>query len=127
VLAQQRHRNTASQIETPRSHRFAKLPPPQLASWPSPQKGARMADADAPSAEPDPRSKLMHEVAEQMDAIEADFGDGYQIGRVITVVEVVRPDENVEIRVRAGQLPWVTLGMLDWAKKSLEAAIGGQA
>lgn len=86
-----------------------------------------MADAQGPSEEPDPRSKLMHEVAEQMDAIEADFGDGYQIGRVITVVEVVRPDNNVEIRLRAGQLPWVTLGMLDWAKKSLEAAIGGQA
>lgn len=106
---------------------MARLPPPRWHHGLPLQKGARMANADAPSAEPDPRSKLMHEVAEQMDAIEADFGDGYQIGRVITVVEVVRPDENVEIRVRAGQLPWVTLGMLDWAKKSLEAAIGGQA
>ena len=72
--------------------------------------------------EPDPRARLMHEVAEQMDAIEADFGDGYQIGRVITIVEVIQPDGNVGIRVRAGQLPWVTIGMLDWAKKSLEAA-----
>ncbi len=72
--------------------------------------------------EPDPRARLMHEVAEQMDAIETDFGDSYQIGRVITIVEVVRPDNNVELRLRAGQYPWVAIGMLDWAKKSLEAA-----
>lgn len=74
---------------------------------------------------PDPRARLMHEVAEQMDAIETDFGDGYQIGRVITIVEVVRPDGNVEIRIRAGQYPWVAIGMLDWAKKSVEAAAMG--
>ena len=73
----------------------------------------------------DPRTRLMREVAEQMDAIEADFGDGYQIGRVITIVEVIQPDGNVGIRIRAGQLPWVTLGMLEWAKKSLEASITG--
>src|SRR5690242_14321796 len=46
---------------------------------------------------PDPRARLMHEVAEQMDAIEADFGDGYQIGRVITIVEITGPDGNVEL------------------------------
>jgi hypothetical protein len=76
-------------------------------------------------ARPEPRAKLMQEVAEQMDAIETDFGDGYQIGRVITVVEVIRPDQITEIRIRAGQLPWVTLGMLDWAKKHVEAAVRG--
>ncbi|HEY2282431.1 MAG TPA: hypothetical protein VGH60_02645 [Solirubrobacteraceae bacterium] len=64
----------------------------------------------------------MQEVADQMDAIEADFGDGFAIGRVITVVEVTGPDGNVGIRVRAGQYPWVSLGMLDWAKKSIEEA-----
>jgi hypothetical protein len=64
----------------------------------------------------------MQEVAEQMDAIETDFGDDYQIGRVVTVVEVIRPDGEVGLRVRAGQYPWVSLGMLDWAKKSIEAA-----
>jgi hypothetical protein len=67
----------------------------------------------------------MHEVAEQMDAIEADFGDGYEIGRVITIVEVKRSDEVVEIRIRAGQYPWVALGMLEWAKKSVEASLTG--
>lgn len=80
---------------------------------------------DDQPAEPDPRARLMHEVAEQMDAIEADFGDSYQIGRVITIVEVMRPDGNVELRLRAGQYPWVAIGMLDWAKKSLEAAARG--
>jgi hypothetical protein len=89
-----------------------------------------MADTEhgpepASGEEPDPRARLMHEVAEQMDAIESDFGDGYQIGRVITIVEVLRSDGNVEIRVRAGQYPWVALGMLDWAKKSIEAAAMG--
>jgi hypothetical protein len=78
---------------------------------------------EIPEPEPDPRARLMHEVAEQMDAIDADYPDGFTIGRVITVVEVYGPDGRVDIRVRAGQLPWVSLGMLDWAKKSLETAI----
>ena len=76
------------------------------------------------TAESDPRAKLMQEVAEQMDAIETDFGDNYQIGRVITVVEVIGPGGNITLRVRAGQLPWVSIGMLDWAKKSVEADSG---
>jgi hypothetical protein len=80
-------------------------------------------DATAPGA--DGRSRLMQEVAEQMDAIEADFGHDFEIGRVITVVEVTTPDGTVNIRVRAGQYPWVTLGMLDWAKKIVEAQMAG--
>jgi len=74
--------------------------------------------------EPNPRARLMHEVAEQMDAIEAAYPEGFTIGRVITVVEVFGPDDSVDVRVRAGQFPWVSLGMLDWAKKSVEAAAG---
>jgi hypothetical protein len=80
-------------------------------------------DATAPGA--DGRSRLMQEVAEQMDAIEADFGSNFEIGRVITVVEVIRPDGEITVRVRAGQYPWVALGMLDWAKKSIESTVGG--
>jgi hypothetical protein len=82
-------------------------------------------DVGAAGAQPDPRAKLMHEVAEQMDAIETDFGDNYEIGRVITIVEVIQPNGEVGVRIRAGQYPWVTLGMLDWAKKSVEAAARG--
>ncbi len=73
---------------------------------------------DAPSH--DPRAKLMQEVAEQMDAIETDFGDSYEIGRVITIVEVKGPDGNVGLRVRAGMYPWVAMGMLEAAKKIIE-------
>lgn len=82
-------------------------------------------EPDAHGAQPDPRARLMQEVAEEMDQIEADFGDDYQIGRVITVVEVVRPNGEVNLRVRAGQLPWVTLGMLRFAEKVLESQITG--
>jgi hypothetical protein len=68
---------------------------------------------------PDPRGKLMQEVAQQMDAIEADFGEDFRIGRVITIVEVQRPTEagqaQVDLRVRANMFPWVALGMLQAA------------
>jgi hypothetical protein len=76
--------------------------------------------------QPNPRAKLMQEVADEMDNIEAEFGDNFQIGRVITVVEVLTPGpdadggDNVGLRVRAGQYPWVALGMLDAAKKIVE-------
>jgi hypothetical protein len=81
-------------------------------------------DATAPGA--DGRTRLMQEVAEQMDAIETDFGRDFEIGRVITVVEVKRSNGEVGLRVRAGQYPWVAIGMLEWAKKSLEAATGSE-
>ncbi|HTW43684.1 MAG TPA: hypothetical protein VMD79_15360 [Solirubrobacteraceae bacterium] len=74
--------------------------------------------------QPDPRTKLMQEVADEMDAIETDFGDAYQIGRVITIVEVIRPNGDVGLRVRAGQYPWVALGMLRFAEKVIEGQIG---
>ena len=84
------------------------------------------AENDQPGDPPshDPRAKLMQEVAEQMDAIETDFGDNYEIGRVITIVEVKGPDGNVGLRVRAGMFPWVALGMLHAAQKIIEA--GGE-
>jgi hypothetical protein len=73
------------------------------------------------------RARLMEEVAEEMDAIDAEFGEDYQIGRVITIVEILRPgddgQEGVGLRVRAGQYPWVALGMLDTAKKIVEAQL----
>ena len=68
---------------------------------------------------PDPRARLMEEVAEQMDAIEGDFGDDYQIGAVVTVVEVLRPG-GAGIRVRCNTAPWVGVGMLRMAEKILE-------
>ncbi len=67
----------------------------------------------------------MQEVAEEMDGIEADFGDDYQIGRVILVAEVIRPDGEVGLRVRAGQMPWVAVGMLRAAQKIIERQMTG--
>jgi hypothetical protein len=85
---------------------------------------ASAGGSEAPGGQPDPRAKLMQEVADEMDAIETEFGDSYQIGRVITIVEILRPGaegEGVGLRVRAGQYPWVALGILEAAKKIVEA------
>ena len=84
-------------------------------------------DEGAAHEEPpaDPRARLMQEVAEEMDGIETEFGEDYEIGRVITIVEVLRPGEQVGLRVRAGQYPWVTLGMLHAAVKVVEAQLAG--
>ena len=85
---------------------------------------ASAGGSGAPGGQPDPRAKLMQEVADEMDAIETEFGDSYQIGRVITIVEILRPGaegEGVGLRVRAGQYPWVALGILEAAKKIVEA------
>jgi hypothetical protein len=71
----------------------------------------------------DPRSRLGEEVAAQMDAIESDFGDDYEIGNVVTVVEVITPD-GTGIRVRCNHQPWVGLGMLRLAERVLEAQAG---
>jgi hypothetical protein len=91
--------------------------------------GGAMADADnghdhlGREGERDSRAKLGEEVAAQMDAIEADFGDEYEIGNVVTIVEVIRP-EGAAIRVRCSQQPWVGIGMLRVAEKALEAQGG---
>jgi hypothetical protein len=86
---------------------------------------ADAGDQEEPGAEANPRARLMQEVAEQMDAIETEFGDAYKIGRVITIVEVIKPDGDVELRLRAGQFPWVALGMLRFAQMVVESQIGG--
>lgn len=84
-----------------------------------------MADAGAGDVggeemAPDPRAKLMEEVAAQMDAIETQFGDEYEIGAVVTIVEVRRSDA-AEIRVRCNAPAWVGLGMLRAAEKVIDA------
>ncbi|HEY3830524.1 MAG TPA: hypothetical protein VGL57_15120 [Solirubrobacteraceae bacterium] len=76
-------------------------------------------EAGSNEVEPEPRAKLGEEVAAQMDAIEADFGDDYKIGNIVTVVEVIRP-EGASLRVRCNQQPWIGVGMLRLAERSLE-------
>jgi hypothetical protein len=80
--------------------------------------------ADIDDRRPDPRARLGEEVAAQLDAIEADFGDSYEIGGVVTVVEIVRP-EGASIRVRCNQQPWIGVGMLRLAERVLEAQAAG--
>ncbi len=80
-------------------------------------------DIERDDAEPDPRAKLGQEVAAQMEAIEDDFGDDYEIGAVVTIVEVIRP-EGPGVRVRCNAPPWVGLGMLRIAEKALEGHEG---
>ncbi|HEV3048110.1 MAG TPA: hypothetical protein VGY13_12210 [Solirubrobacteraceae bacterium] len=84
-----------------------------------------MADpADEPHREEtDPRARLMEAVADQMDAIEADFGDQYEIGSLVTIVEVKRPDGASVVRVRSNAVPWIGIGMLRVAEKVLEAQL----
>jgi hypothetical protein len=92
-------------------------------------EGMTMASADdeeaGHEAGSDPRAKLMEEVAAQMDAIETDFGDSYEIGALVTIVEVRKPDGSAGIRVRCNAPPWVGLGMLQVAEKALEAQGAG--
>jgi hypothetical protein len=66
----------------------------------------------------------MQEVAEEMDGIEAEFGEDFEIGRVITIVEVKRGDD-VGLRVRAGQYPWVSMGMLYASLEILKLQMAG--
>lgn len=84
---------------------------------------AASENPETSQTEPDPRARLMHEVAEQMDAIESDFPNGFQIGRVITVVEVGPLAGPPSIRVRANMLPWVAMGMLKIAERFMEASM----
>jgi len=67
----------------------------------------------------DPRARLMQEVAAQMDAIEADFGDNYEIGNVVIIVEVQSP-AGAAVRVRSNAPPWVGIGMLRTTEKILD-------
>lgn len=67
----------------------------------------------------------MQEVADEMDGIERDFGDDYRIGRVILVAEVIRPNDEIGLRIRAGQVPWVAIGMLRAAQRMIEMKMLG--
>lgn len=86
--------------------------------------GAEDEDGGHEEMAADPRARLMQEVADQMDAIESDFGDDYQIGNVVTIVEILRPDGNFGVRVRSNAQPWVGLGLLRFAEKALETQGG---
>ena len=62
------------------------------------------------------RTKLMREVLEQMSAIEADFGQDFEILNVITVLRIKSGDE-ISMRLRnADTPPLEAIGLLEVAK-----------
>ena len=69
-----------------------------------------------------PRTKLMQEVAAQMDAIEEDFGDDFEIVSTVTIVALIRPDGTGGIRVRNSDMsPLEAVGFLSLAQDVLKA------
>jgi len=58
------------------------------------------------------QSKVGRVVAEQMEAIENDYGEDCEIGDVCTIVEVVGPHGS-HVRVRSSDMrPHITIGLL---------------
>jgi hypothetical protein len=71
------------------------------------------------------RTKLLQQVAAQMDAIEADFGDAFEIVSAVTVVVVKRPDDELGIRVRNVDMsPLEAVGVLSVAQDILKSQAG---
>jgi len=68
------------------------------------------------------QSKLGQLIQEQMQEIEndPDIPENAQIGRVVSIVEIVGPKgqegEFTNIRVRANARPYVAIGLLEVAK-----------
>lgn len=68
------------------------------------------------------QSPLGQHIQELMEEIEgdSDIPDNAQIGRIVTIVEVVGPqgreDEFTHVRVRANARPYVAIGLLEIAK-----------
>lgn len=68
------------------------------------------------------QSPLGQHIQEQMQEIENDpeIPDDAQIGRVLTIVEIIGPkgkeDEYTNVRVRANARPYVAVGLLEMAK-----------
>lgn len=73
------------------------------------------------------QSKVGTHIAEQMEAIEADYGDRdgqWEIGDICTIVEVRGPD-GAEVRMRSSaSSPHATLGLLKFAELFAIANLG---
>jgi hypothetical protein len=68
-------------------------------------------------------SKIGQHIAEQMEALEKDFGEDAEIGEICTVVEVRVPQGEdafeSQVRVRYTGHPFTAMGMLEMAHKSM--------
>src|SRR5215203_535204 len=73
------------------------------------------------------QSKVGRVVAEQMEAIENDYGDDCEIGDVCTIVEVVGPHGS-HVRVRSSDMrPHSGLGLIRMAEQAMLGNLGGTA
>ena len=71
------------------------------------------------------QSKIGKVVAEQMEAIEADYGDECEIGDVCTIVEVIGPHGS-HVRVRSSDMrPHSGLGLIRMAEQAMLGNLGG--
>jgi hypothetical protein len=71
------------------------------------------------------QSKIGRVVAEQMEAIENDYGDDCEIGDVCTIVEVVGPHGS-HVRVRSSDMrPHSGLGLVRMAEQAMLGNLGG--
>ena len=70
------------------------------------------------------QSKIGRVVAEQMEAIEGDYGDDCEIGDVCTIVEVVGPHGS-HVRVRSSDMrPHSGLGLVRMAEQAMLGNLG---
>jgi hypothetical protein len=71
------------------------------------------------------QSKVGRVVAEQMEAIENDYGEDCEIGDVCTIVEVVGPHGS-HVRVRSSDMrPHSGLGLIRMAEQAMLGNLGG--
>jgi hypothetical protein len=72
------------------------------------------------------QSKIGQVVAEQMEAVERDYGDDCEIGDVCTVVEVLGPHgSHVRVRNSSGR-PHIGVGLLHVAEALLLGSMGSE-
>jgi len=72
-------------------------------------------------------TKIGQVVAEQMEALEARFGDDCQIGDVCTIVEVLGPHgSSVAVRPGADVRPHGLIGLLRMAERVALADVHGE-
>lgn len=62
------------------------------------------------------QSKVGEHIANQMEALEADYGEECQVGDILTIVEVIGPHGS-HVRIRSSNLrPHSVVGLLETAK-----------
>lgn len=71
------------------------------------------------------RSKIEALIDKQIRAIEKTHQDSWEIGEIACIIEVVREDAPMEIRMRHSGSPVVAVGLLGLARDAIQAAKAG--